>query len=191
MPTLAARLLSLWVLLLAGQAQAAEVVVHASRQGEVLHVEASAEVEGDVREVWQVLTDYDHLSDFIPGMRVSRIVARDARRLLVEQKGELRLLFFSYPIEVKLAVDEVPYERINARAVAGDFKEMTGAYRLQADRGRVRLRYSGRLTPDFLVPPLIGTFMLRRNVEKQFGALVDEIARRREAARPSTARPRS
>lgn len=192
MLALTLRLLPVLALLSVGQAPAAEVVIHASRQGEVLHVEASAEFEADVRQTWQVLTDYDHLADFIPGMHVSRVLARDGNGLLVEQKGEARLLFFSYPIEVKLAIDEFPYQRITSRAVAGNFREMSGAYQLEADQERVRLRYTGSMIPDFLVPPLIGTFVLRRNVERQFAALVDEILRRQKRdSRPAAAHPGS
>lgn len=180
MPGLALHLLGVVALLVIAQAQAAEVVVHASRQGEVLQVEASAEFEADVRQAWEVLTDYDHLADFIPGMHVSRILVRDGNGLLLEQKGEARLLFFSYPIEVRLAVDEFPYERITSRAVAGNFKEMRGEYHLEAGEGRINLRYRGRMTPDFRVPPLIGTIVLRKTVERQFGALIDEILRRQK-----------
>ena len=176
----ALRLICSWALLLVGAAQAADVMVHASRRGEVLLVEASAEFDADVRETWQVLTDYDHLAEFIPGMHVSRVLLRDGNGLLLEQKGAARLLFFTYPIEVKLAVDEFPYERITSRAVAGNFKEMRGDYHVEAGEGRITLRYRGRLTPDFFVPPLIGTIVLRKNVERQFGALVDEILRRQK-----------
>lgn len=46
MPTLALRLLCVLALLVIEQAQAAEVVVHASRQGEMLEVEAGAARRG-------------------------------------------------------------------------------------------------------------------------------------------------
>lgn len=180
MPALALRLLSVLALLVMAQAQAADVMVHASRQGDVLEVDASAEFEADLRQTWQVLTDYDHLAEFIPGMHVSRVLRRRGNGVIVEQKGEARLLIFSYPIEVKLAVEEFPYERITSRAMAGNFREMHGAYHLEARKGRVMLRYRGRMTPDFIVPPLIGTIVLRKNVERQFGALVDEILRRQK-----------
>jgi len=46
------------------------------------------------------------------------------------------------------------------------------------------------MAPDFIVPPLIGVFVLRKNVEKQFGALVDEILRRqRQGPQSGPARP--
>ncbi|MEK6593323.1 MAG: SRPBCC family protein [Pseudomonadota bacterium] len=161
---------------------AAEVTVHASRHGDVLYVEASAEFAADRYRVWQVLTDYNHLADFIPGMRVSRILERRRGTVIVEQKGDVRLLFVTYPIEVTLAIEEFPHGRIVSRAVSGNFLEMHNAYYLEAQQERIRLRYAGRMTPDFLVPPLIGTIMFRKNVEAQFGALVDEILRRQQAA---------
>jgi hypothetical protein len=40
------------------------------------------------------------------------------------------------------------------------------------------LHYTGSLTPDFSIPPLIGTILVRNTVEKRFGAMVDEIMRR-------------
>ena len=164
------------------QAQAAEVAVRATRDGDALLIEASADFEGTLAQTWQVLTDYDRLAEFIPNLRISRVIARSKEGITVEQKGEARLLFFSYPIEVQLVVTEFPHDKVVSRVTAGNFREMSGVYVLEAQQGRVRLRYSGRMTPDFFVPPLIGTWVLRHNVEITFGALVDEIMRRQRDA---------
>jgi hypothetical protein len=159
-------------------AGAADVAVVATRDGDVLQIEASADFEGTLGQTWQVLTDYDNLASFIPNLTVSRVIARARDSLTLEQKGEARLLFLSYPIEVRLVVTEVPQTRVVSRAVAGNFREMSGTYAVEASGSRVKLRYSGRLVPAFYVPPLIGTWVLRNNVETTFGALVDEIVRR-------------
>src|SRR5688572_28208129 len=137
------------------QAQAAEVVVHAARDGDVLLIEAVAEFEGTTAQAWQVLTDYDRLQQFIPNLSLSRVIARGRNGVTLEQKGEARLLFFSIPIEVTLAINEFPPGKVVARAVAGNFRDMSGVYLLESQGGRVRLRYSGRMTPDFFVPPII------------------------------------
>jgi hypothetical protein len=178
MPAVALRVLILLALLASEPAGAAEVAVHVVRHDGVLYVDASAEVDANVLQTWLVLTDYDGLAGFIPGMHVSRVLAREGNQIVVEQKGEARLLFLAYPIEVKLAVVEFPHERIVARAVAGNFREMVGTYLVGTGGNRVTLRYHGRMVPDFVVPPLIGTLVLRHTVEIQFRALVDEIARR-------------
>lgn len=177
-----ARPLPLLLLIVVVSAPAADIVVRASRSGDVLQVEASAEFEGRLENAWQVLTDYGRLAEFVPDLQVSRVISRDHNSVVVEQKGEARLLFFSYPIDVRLAITEKPREQVVSRAVAGNFREMQSTYALEARQGRVFLRYSGRLEPDFYVPPLIGTYVLRTNVESMFRALVEEIERQQKPA---------
>ena len=176
-------LLVLW-LSVSLHAAAAEVVVQVTREGEALLIEATADVESTVAQTWQVLTDYDRLHEFIPNLRLSRVIERGRDTITVEQKGEARLLVFSYPVEVTLAVNEFPPGRVVSKAVAGNFREMSGVYTLEAREGRVRLRYSGRMMPDFFIPPFIGTWVLRHHVHETFAAMVDEIVRRQRAATP-------
>lgn len=174
---LTARLFLLVSLLAAVPARAADIAVQVERGGGALQVEATAAIEASLFRVWQVLTDYGRLAEFVPDLQTSRVISRDGNQVLVEQKGEARLLFVRFPIDVRLAVTEHPYERIVSRAVAGNFREMQGTYRLEAGQGQVMLRYSGRLVPDFFVPPLIGTLVVRHNVEATFRALVEEMER--------------
>jgi len=79
---------------------------------------------------------------------------------------------------VRLEIEEFPYERIISRAIDGNFKEMSGSYTLEARGRRLLLRYTGSLTPEFSVPPLVGTMLVRNTMEKRFDAMVDEIVRR-------------
>lgn len=177
-------LIPLQALFLAWPAPAAEVSVTATNDGGVLRVSAEAEFEAGTRETWAVLTDYARLPAFIPGMQESRVIGRGERGPLIEQRGKARLLFLTYSLHVRLQVDEFPYERITSRAVAGSFRRMEGAYVLTPQsEGRMRLTYAGTFVPDFFVPPLIGPLVLRESIERQFGALVDEIVRRRALVR--------
>ena len=177
MQSAALRLLFACVAAFAAQASAAEIAVHVTRSGDAFQVSATAEFAGDAERTWRVLTDYGRLAEFIPDMQSSRVISRQGRDAVVEQKGEARVLFFGFPIDVRLAVTEHPYDRVVPRAVSGNFREMSNVYSLEVDRGRVVLRYSGRMVPDFYVPPLIGTYALRQNVEASFRALVEEIER--------------
>jgi ribosome-associated toxin RatA of RatAB toxin-antitoxin module len=164
----------------AAQAPAAEVAVHVARSGDAFQVDASAEFDGTVSRAWQVLTDYGRFAEFVPDLSSSRVLSREGNRAVVEQKGEARVLFFSFPIDVRLVVTEHPRERIVSQAVAGNFREMRGTYSLEAGQGRVMVRYAGRLVPDFFVPPVVGTLALRRNVEATFRALVGEMERQQQ-----------
>jgi len=163
---------------------AEDVAVEAVRQGEAVQVQAHASVAAPIGLVWQVLTDYERLPRFIPG--ISKSVVRDRRgaRLLLEQSGEARFLFFYSPIEVTLEVTESPPRSVASRAVAGNVRQMTGRYELTDEAPqRVMLRYTGLIEPDFQLPPVVGVAALRRSVEEQFTAMVTEIERRAASAR--------
>ena len=171
-------------------AAAQQVSIETSGEGDVVTVRASAEMQVDPRIVWDVISDYDHLAEFISDMNGSRVVQRDGDKVLVEQTGEFGLLFFRQPVEVTLSVVESPMRRIVARAVGGNLREMEGRYELEnLPTGTVRLLYEGRVVPDFPVPPIIGTMVVRSVLSRQFTAMVKEIMRRnalaRSAAQPS------
>ena len=170
------------LLLAAAPAWPADIEVDVRRSGDVFTIVARAEFAGGVPVAWKVLTDYGRYPEFISDLTKSRILSRKGREVQVEQKGEARFLFRTYPLDVRLAVTEQPYERVSSRAVAGSFREMRNTYDLEGRDGRVLLRYSGRLVPDFYVPPVFGTLALRHNVEAMFVALVEEMERRN--ARP-------
>ena len=169
-------LLFLCVTAIATAAPAAEISVRATRDGDALEVEAVADLAVGLARAWEVLTDYNRFSQFVPDLRESRVISREGGNAVVEQKGEARFLFFSYPIEVRLAVTEFPRERIESRAIAGNFRELRCTYTLEPREGGVRLRYQGRLVPDFQLP-LFHTYVLKSNVEATFRAMVEEIER--------------
>jgi hypothetical protein len=153
--------------------------IETAEQGDEITVTAFADMQVDARTVWSVISDYDHLAEFIPDMRSSRVIQRDGDRLLVEQRGEFGFLFFLQPVQVRLVVVESPQQLIVAHAVAGNLREMEGRYAVEKlPSGEVRLSYSGRLVPEFPVPPLIGRMQVKRVLARQFTALVKEIHRR-------------
>ena len=170
--------LSLLLVLLSSVSAAADFKVEARRDGDAVLVEARARVKADVETAWTVLTAYDRYAEFIPDLKSSEILARAGETAIVHQKGEVGFFLFHFPMEVTFSVTEQPPTGISSRAISGTFKEMTNVYTLAEDDGGVRLTYSGRLVPEFRLPPLIGTAAVKAAVEKQFGALVREIQRR-------------
>ncbi|MEG2048932.1 MAG: SRPBCC family protein [Comamonas sp.] len=177
--TLIARWTLLGLMCSSLNALAQELSIETSEQHEAFTVNATAIMPVRLATAWSVISDYDHLADFVPGMHSSRVLERSGNQVLLEQTGSLGFLFFQQPIAVKLAVTESPPERIVAHAVGGNLKQMDGRYTLEAmPDGKVRLSYSASLRPDFAVPPVIGRLAVRQVLARQFKALVQEIQRR-------------
>jgi carbon monoxide dehydrogenase subunit G len=158
--------------------------VTAHREGEAVLVEAFDDIDATPQQAWEVLTDYEGLSRFIPDMTESRVIMRNGNSVLVDQKGSASLFLLRRPVQVRLEIVESPCEWVTSRAVGGSFKEMDGRYDLRPQGGTLRFTYHGRIVPDFWVPDFMEAAAVRRAVSRQFGAMVNEIRRRVAADRP-------
>src|SRR5690349_6898053 len=70
---------------------AQDVMVEALPRGSALAIDARATIRAPLAVIWHALTDYDHLADFIPGMKESRVLRRNGSAVVVEQAGEAKV----------------------------------------------------------------------------------------------------
>ncbi|MFS8742173.1 SRPBCC family protein [Synechococcus sp. W70.1] len=82
------------------------------------------------RQVWQVLTDYDHLAEFIPNLVESRLLGSQNGRKLVRQVGSQQVLFARFSAAVVLAIEEVFPHQLRFQEVEGDFLIFEGFWEL-------------------------------------------------------------
>jgi ribosome-associated toxin RatA of RatAB toxin-antitoxin module len=162
-----------------------EVRVSADTEGAAVHVEAIAILRAPLALVWQTLTDYDHLSTFVPGMKKSRVVDRRGVAAIIEETGEARFLLFSYPIDVTVSSEEYPPHSIRVHALKGNLKKLDGGYEIvPLDGGEIRLTWRGVIEPDIFLPVFVTKPLLRSVVEMQFRGMVAEIGRRSALQNP-------
>jgi len=157
----------------------ADISVVATARDAAVEVTAHAVVRAPAELIWQTLTDYEHLSRFVPGIASSRVVSRQGTQLIIEQRGGARLWFFSYPIRVVLASRERPYEGIEVHLLQGNLRRLDGGYRIEPrPDGSTELTWSGLIEPETPLPAFIRTSLMRTNIADQFAGLVREIERR-------------
>lgn len=176
---------ALLVLAVSCVAQAADdLSVEAAQEGDAIRVTARATLEAPQALVWQTLTDYDHLSRFIPGMERSRLIGMRGNAAIVEEKGEARFLVFRYPIEVTVASVHKPPDVIEIHLLKGNLRKLEGGYRIETlPDGKLVLHWTGLIAPELALPGFVTTFLMRANVEDQFRGMVQEIERRERLRR--------
>ncbi len=165
---------------------AAEVTVQVTRQENAFQVDAELLVAVGRRVAWQVLTDYNNLASFVPGIRSSRIVSAPGEPLLVEQKGESGFLFFRVPIEVVARVDEVPFGAVRFQSVGGNLTNKRAEWDLLRHDHATHVNYRANITPGFLLPPLIGPAIVGRDVRIMLESVAREMLRRAESTGSAT-----
>jgi ribosome-associated toxin RatA of RatAB toxin-antitoxin module len=186
-----ATVLALMLIYGSAPAGAATIRVTAQRHDDTIDVNATALLKADPATAWQVLTDYDHYTDFIPNLHVSRVVARHGPVVTVEQTGDAVFWMFRTPVSISYEVTESPPDRLESRAIGGTVRALASSYVLTRTGSGVRLDYSGHIAPRFELPGHLEQIAVRKNIEREFQALADEIERRSaEGAEPASEQSR-
>ena len=165
--------------------------VAANGVGSAVAVQAEAVLKVPLATIWETLTDYERLPQFIPGIRSSRVLGRRGPAAIVEQGGEAAFLFFRFPIHVVVESAEYPPALITLQVVRGNLRQLSGRY--QIDKGERPnehvLRWTGVIEPDTSLPAFITVPVMRARITDQFAGMVHEIKRRHEARVPKDPAP--
>ncbi|MGA8033106.1 MAG: SRPBCC family protein [Casimicrobiaceae bacterium] len=156
-----------------------DIAVAIHRDGEAYVVDVDLTVDATPQEAWNVLTDYDHMSEFVSNLTMSRIIHRASDGLEVAQTSRLKFGFIDLKFDNVREIEFVPLQEIRSKLVRGDMKMSAFTTRLTAEGHATRITNHGRFIPDRWIPPLIGTLMLEAETRKQFGELRAEILRRK------------
>ena len=103
-------------------------VVNIQQQGTRLMASGELTVPVSAATAWAVLTDYEHVPEFVPGMRVSRVVEQTGNICVVEQQGEMMAnnlrMFYQGMLRI---VEETP-GKLYVQFVSGTFRNMQGQW---------------------------------------------------------------
>jgi len=97
---------------------------------------AEVRIHASVEQVWRVITDYDHLADFVPNLITSkRLPTTTPGRIHLQQLGCSQSVFWRLEAEAVLECVEVHKamgaKELRFKAIEGDFKVGTVAYLVQ------------------------------------------------------------
>jgi Polyketide cyclase / dehydrase and lipid transport len=161
-----------------------DIVVSAEKDGENIIIDVEMRVRAPLSVVWEVFTDYDHMTRFVSSVNSSRIVERSGNTVHVAQQSNTELGMLKFSFDNVRQVELVPYTEIRSRLISGDMKGSAFATRLMGDPdGTVRIYNHGVFIPTMWVPPVVGTAFLESQTRKQFFELRNEILRRAAATK--------
>jgi hypothetical protein len=155
-----------------------DIIVHVQRAGAEVIVEVDCPVRAPVPLVWEVLTDYDNMANFVSDLQFSAIEHRNDNVLTVRQAGKVTRGLFTFAYNSVREVELVPLTEIRSRLISGDLKASAFTTRIVDLDGFVHIRNSGRYTPNFWVPPLVGPALIEGETRKHYAEIRAEILRR-------------
>ncbi len=171
------------VLTLPAMAQAPHVDVAVQRvdlEGEqVFDVTAHGTVKAAPAVVWKILTDYERMPEFVPDLERTKVLSRAGNKVTLEQFGRARFLFFSREIHLVVQVAEEPQGAIDISLITGDMKVYRCRWEIVPvpETGGTRIAYTGKMVPKFYVPGMLGSNIVRRDIERMMGAVLERLDR--------------
>jgi ribosome-associated toxin RatA of RatAB toxin-antitoxin module len=146
----------------------------------VYQIRSSGTVKAAPTAVWRILTDYNHLADYLPNLTSTRVVSRNGDTVIVEQLGVARFLFFSRTIRLVVQVNERAPDRIDIGLIEGDMKVYRASWELSPLTGAMgtRVVYTATIVPKFDVPGIVGTRVVKRDVAEMMAAALLRLDRR-------------
>jgi ribosome-associated toxin RatA of RatAB toxin-antitoxin module len=142
----------------------------------VFTVKARIVTTAPLQRVWDVLTDYDRLADFVPDLTSSRLVARDGDECIVAQEGFGQFLFIKQPVHLLVRVVETPVSTIQVTLVKGNMHEYSADWALNTiDSAMTQIDYDATIAPMFYVPSLFGAALMKRDLRNMLAGMVREM----------------
>jgi hypothetical protein len=163
---------------------AGDIVVHVKKDGATIIVDVEMMVQASPLATWDVLTDYDHMAQFVANVQSSKITGRKGNTLVVAQKSGTSFGLLKFSFDNVREVELVPHSEIRSNLISGDMKASAFTTRIMGDGGGVtRVVNHGEFVPTMWVPPVIGTAFLESETRRQFHELRTEIMRRTTATK--------
>ena len=132
-----------------------------------------------VQLLWDVLTDYENLSRFIPNLSTSELIQRKGQTVRLQQVGSQQLLGLRFSAQVQLELTEFRQDGLlQFRMVKGDFRRFEGSWQIRRRPDGSSLLYELTVQGCLGMPIGLIEERLRDDLSSNLNAVVQEAQRR-------------
>jgi Polyketide cyclase / dehydrase and lipid transport len=149
----------------------------------VYSLSIDARIDAPAAMVYRLITDYDHLQDINPAIRESRILRADSpEKYRIRVVTRVCVLFYCRDVSQSQDMLQLPGYIIEATLLPenSDFRRGRAQWRLTAEGDSTLMHFRADLVPDFFLPPLIGPWLIRREMANQITEIVMIIETRHQ-----------
>jgi carbon monoxide dehydrogenase subunit G len=161
-----------------------DIKVAVAVDGDAVETDVSFSVHATPQQVWQVLTDFDHMAQFVSTLSSSRVLEQNGNQLKVAQSGKAGSGPLLFAFDSVREIDLAPYLQIHSHLLSGSMKQLDGTTELSAQGEMTDIHYHAKGVSSSWIPPLIGKNFIADQTLAQFSALRQEILRRQQSAKP-------
>jgi carbon monoxide dehydrogenase subunit G len=157
-----------------------KISIRVRNDGEQITIDASFIVPVAPQQAWAVLTDFDNIPNFNPGVLSSKVTGRTGNRVQVSQKGVTKYGFLTFSYDSTREIDLVPFSKIQERMITGSMRKLEETTQLFPEGEHTRITYNAVFIPGTWIPPMVGNAFIKHEAREQFTELVNEMLRRNQ-----------
>ena len=159
-----------------------EIMVRVDIKGEFVRVDVETVVPATTNQVWTVLTDFEHLPQFISNITSSKILSRDGNVVRVSQSGKTNFGPFTFEFQSIREITLSPFVKFESRMVSGNMKQFHGVTQIEAADGTTRIRYRSEAIPGIALPLSLGRSLIESETHEHFNEICKDVLRRKSVA---------
>ena len=161
-----------------------DLSVRVEQDGSAYTVTAELTVAASVDEVWEVLTDFDHMAQILSSVDSSRVANRQGKRFEVMQKSHGSVGPIRVSLDSVRAVELTPKREIRSQLISGDLKSSDFTTRIAKKGSVTQINVSGKIVAEGLTAAAITPEAVRAQTRRQYQELREEILRRKAKEPP-------
>lgn len=127
---------------------------------------------------WDVLTDFEHMAEWVPNVRESRVMKQENNTVMVEQRGMAKFGVALLPFTTHRVIEMNKPTAIRSTQVKGSFGRVDSLMKLEPDGKGTRLDYHLEVVPGLLAGAILSKSFLEHELAEQFVAIIGEMTRR-------------
>jgi len=140
-----------------------------SREGNIYSLSVTARIKAPPARVYRSITDFSNLAAINPSIEESTVLESQGNRHRVHTVIRVCILVFCKRVQQVQDVTLVDSGTLEAVMVpgAGDFRGGDARWKITAEGAATELQFSETFEPDFWVPPVIGTWLIERELVRE------------------------
>ena len=168
---------------LAAESAVTSIEVRQTAEGYVVDLVMRAPVPREL--AFEVLVDFEHMATWVPNVRDSRVLKREANRATVEQHGVAHFGLLAIPFTTVREVEFAAPASIHSTQVKGSMKRVESRMKLTSEGAGTRLDYHVEIVPGAAAAAVLSKSFLDHEFREQFDAIIAEMVRRNGGAVPA------
>lgn len=158
-----------------------DIEVKVKTAGENIIVDVTFLVPATQQEVWAVLTDFDHMADFVSNLKESKVARVSGDTLTIFQRGAAIYGPIAYPFESTREIRLMPFHKIRTHLISGNMRKMEGTTYLIHEGAKTRVIHHTDTIPEVWFPLAVGQVFIEHEMREQFHEMRNEIIKRKRA----------